>query len=912
MAEAAADDETRELPAGPERLELSDMDDRTRPLAHAGQRAELPSDPVEVIGRFLVLSMLGTGGMGTVYLAYDPQLDRRVAIKLLHSRTRLAEERLLREAQALARLDHANVVKIYDVGHWRGQVFLAMDYVEGGSLREWLRGEPHDHQRPQRAWQTVLDVLMQAGRGLEAAHAAGLVHRDFKPSNVLVRERGGGPRVLVIDFGLAKPLAGADASSSSSELEPITGRRSSDRRASASSAELTRSGTVVGTPAYMAPEQHRGGVVDARSDQFGFCVTLFEALWGRRPHRGATIHEVAESITSGRIEPPPRPLRRWDPEQVPHRLWRVVARGLASDPEQRWPDMATLLSALEAEVEQRSLGRVFGGSALALIGGGLAFALAQRPEPLADPCTGFESQVAAVWSSARADALRARSAALGSSWASDASGIVASELDVWTSHWVRERSEVCRASRRAELGETQLAARVGCYESRLAELDALVELLLAPAAGRERLANVDALLAALPELTSCRAGLVASAPAQPELSELRVELTTLHYLYVTGEYELVEQRVTELAPRVAASGDPTLRIELLRVQGQIDTVRGRYDSAELAYEDALWQAIALGRDDLAISTLGALATLVADQAHAPERARTWLRHAAALIERHPELGAQVEADHAYDVAVVEFAAGNFERARAAVERTLDIQADTLPPEHADLVDTRVLLGAIMAAQGDYVGAQAEFERALADVERRWGTEHPLAADLHNNLAVALIERGEVEAAIAHVERSVALRRSLYGDAHPERMQDESNLAGMLSEAGRFAAADEHFALAFTIADASVEPRSLARVTLLTLHASHLERLAHVDESITERRAAIDLLESSPEGDRVWAAEQRCAIGRAELERGRFAAALVELERCEQVMREHGNAAAHASASRSLAEALRGPGGPRPE
>jgi serine/threonine protein kinase len=226
------------------------------------RREEPPLEGGAHIGRYVILHRHGTGGMGHVYAAYDPELDRKVALKLVRPRyaskknrkgTSQAHARMMREAQALARLSHPNVVAIHDVGLYEGQLFLAMDFVEGQTLDRWVTAR-------KRTWQEVVGVYLQAGHGLAGAHAAGLVHRDFKPQNAIV---GGDGRVRVLDFGLAH-RQNTDESSRSLDSSPVM------RRAIA--APLTVDGAVVGTPAYMAPEQHLRKSTDARTDQFAFCM----------------------------------------------------------------------------------------------------------------------------------------------------------------------------------------------------------------------------------------------------------------------------------------------------------------------------------------------------------------------------------------------------------------------------------------------------------------------------------------------------------------------------------------------------------------------------------------------------------------------------------------------------------------
>jgi serine/threonine protein kinase len=233
--------------------------------------------------------------MGVVYAAYDETLDRRVALKVLRRDTGGRESvrrRMLREAQGLARLSHPNVVQVYEVGELGGQVFIAMEYLPGRTIREWLAAGPRD-------WRAILDVFVQAGSGLAAAHAAKLVHRDFKPENAIVADD---LRVRVVDFGLVRDDGGRDDGSGGPDdgpAAPDDGPDDPDDRA------LTQSGALIGTPAYMSPEQHDRRPADARSDQFSFCVALWEALYGHRPFHGTTRQAIAAYIDAGQLLAPP-------------------------------------------------------------------------------------------------------------------------------------------------------------------------------------------------------------------------------------------------------------------------------------------------------------------------------------------------------------------------------------------------------------------------------------------------------------------------------------------------------------------------------------------------------------------------------------------------------------------------------
>jgi len=302
------------------------------------------------IGRFTVLGLVGRGGLGEVYAAYDPELDRRVALKVLaHADDRSGLARLRREAMAMARLSHPNVARVFDVGTIDSRLFIAMEFIRGQTLRAWLAEQP-------RAWREVRDVFLAAGQGLAAAHREGIIHRDFKPDNVLIDEEG---RARVVDFGLAIP---ADESI-----------RTADDNPGADPEPLDPSSG--GTPAYMAPEQNLGHPSDARADQFSFCVALFEALYGRRPFLGRTWQTLSPQVLRGGLEP------LTAARGVPPHLRRVVLRGLAGAPGRRYPDMDALLAELAHEPAPSRTARylLLGAAVLGLGAASLAFSLPAPP-----------------------------------------------------------------------------------------------------------------------------------------------------------------------------------------------------------------------------------------------------------------------------------------------------------------------------------------------------------------------------------------------------------------------------------------------------------------------------------------------------------------------------------------------------
>lgn len=319
----------------------ADTDQVMGPTLPAGGEAHVDLVQGTEVGRFVVLSRIGRGGMGVVFAAYDPRLDRKVALKLLRNVTGegdsagQAQQRLMREAQAIAQLSHPNVIQVYDVGTFKSEVYIAMEFVEGETLTSWLR-------RWDRPWQDILEKFREAGAALADAHASGMAHRDFKPDNVLV---GSDERVRVMDFGLARSwftdsIAPEDPYGLLAEL--------SDEAVSALNNTLTKTGTLLGTPRYMAPEQFVGGGTDARADQFSFCVSLYEALYKRHPfERGLALDMIEKKEKILPRPPPPR-------TRVPRWIHDVLVRGLSKDPKDRFSSMDSLLRAAQAPRRKQS------------------------------------------------------------------------------------------------------------------------------------------------------------------------------------------------------------------------------------------------------------------------------------------------------------------------------------------------------------------------------------------------------------------------------------------------------------------------------------------------------------------------------------------------------------------------------
>ena len=416
----------------------------------------------QTIDRFVVIGLVGRGGMGEVYAAYDPELDRKVAIKLLRARGDTADgrTRLLREAQAIAKLSHPNVVVVYDVGTFGDSVFIAMEFVDGRTLTGWM-------QAGQRSRREILQVFLSAGRGLAAAHAAGLVHRDFKPDNVMVTNDG---QVRVMDFGLARhtrdaeeaaaprrePAAPggdpADTFDPSADPDATLNIAKGDPPATSGkylSVKLTQTGAMLGTPAYMAPEQFAMTATDARTDQFSFCVALYELLYGARPFPGESrprAHDERSRRPARSAEAPPK-------SRVPGWLRRVVLRGLETEPARRYPSMTALLSALETDPTIRWR-RVATGVGL-LACAALAVVGARRAAGSRDVlCRSGAERWAGVWdadraASARKEAIHRAFAASEKGYAEQAFAGTSRVLDAYVRKWHHDVHRRVRGDARA-------------------------------------------------------------------------------------------------------------------------------------------------------------------------------------------------------------------------------------------------------------------------------------------------------------------------------------------------------------------------------------------------------------------------------------------------------------------------------
>ncbi|MFO0635414.1 MAG: serine/threonine-protein kinase [Nannocystaceae bacterium] len=519
------------------------------------------------VGHYHLLETVGEGGMGRVFLAYDPKLHRRVAIKLLKpDATGGSSARLMREAQALAQVSHPNLVHVYEVGEQAGEVFVVMEYIRGETLAQWRSERP-------RSWREIVAVLAGAGAGLAAAHRARIVHRDFKPANVVI-DRDGVARVL--DFGIAVFGATVEAGMESSGVLGDTRARARD---AALSLHVTDGGSVMGTPPYMAPEQHAGRRADARSDQFSFAVTLFEALYQTRPFPDE-YEAMLAAKRSGEI--------RFSAETaVPSRVRAVLRRALAPDPEQRFASMQALLDALQRS--HRLAWALAGGATVVAAAAGLWLSRTQAP---ADACSSLPPRAAAVWSDERRAAVAAAFAAVDHPYAEPSHRTVEAMLDQQLVDWHGSWQRSCVATQVEGTQSQQLFdLRMACLERRLDGVAALVDVLAhADVRVVERAVLATANLtpvAVCDDETRLRDEVPPPEDlrTRDQVDEIRVALSGVEALVDAGRFDDAKVQAERLAERARRLGYQPLVAEAELVLG------GALENDPRAAEDALRASI---------------------------------------------------------------------------------------------------------------------------------------------------------------------------------------------------------------------------------------------------------------------------------------------------------------------------------
>jgi len=667
------------------------------------------------IGRYELLAPLGAGAMGVVYSAFDPDLDRKIAVKLLAGGEQLAsrQERLAREARALAKISHPNVVPVHDVGVADGRLFIAMELVDGHSLRDHIG----DKQ---------LDLIVQAGRGLAAAHAAGVIHRDFKPDNVFVGRDG---RVRVGDFG----LAAGDV----------------DARAASGDMRVTQSGALLGTPAYMAPEQLRGEPATAASDQFALCVTAWEILFGARPFAGTTPGELLDAIA----KPPPDPTGD-------RRVAAVLRRGLSSDPAQRYPDVSALLDALARAAKPRRTAYVAAGVvACVAIAGGAMFALRDDSDPCRAPQLAWNAQ-------ARTN-LHAAFRTSGSPLGVELAETTARAIDRWSARFSAAAVGACHDRK---LGAELYAAREQCLNARAGELAALLDIFArADAATVERAPSA---VGELGDVDRCATAHAAVIPVErrAEHARAQLELARGHALRAAGRYAEA-MRVLAAIPEVP---DAALLADAEIQLGICANSLGDLAAAQDHFSRAVARADAARDDRLRAGALIETLSLVGDEAAQLHEATRLEEQARAAVERagSPPL---LAADLAATIGDVELRRGRFDVATKSYNAALA----GYRANHVDdirLADVLNSAAGAYSSLGDHATALKLFNEAIATGERAVGRNHPLIAAIAASMVQSLYETGRKDEAFAAARRAIAIYEHAFGARHAKLAAAIGNLA----------------------------------------------------------------------------------------------------------------------------------------
>ncbi len=787
------------------------------------------------IDRFIVVDLLGAGGMGVVVSAYDPELDRKVAIKVLRNdifpsgRHTAGRQRLLREARAMAKLDHPNVVTVYEIGTVKNRVFVAMEYIDGDTATRWLAAD-------KRSWREIVAIFALAGRGLAAAHDADLVHRDFKPDNVMVGKDG---RVWVTDFGLV----------SATGKQVDRGDLTTAIPAQDLDLSLTRTGAVLGTPVYMAPEQHDGKPAEPRTDQFAFCVALYEGLYGQRPFAGANYEEIAATVTRGEVREAARN------KSVPTWLRAVLLRGLRPDPGARYPSMAALLTALHSDpAARRRRALTIGALATAFLAlaAVTAVAIVHSTQSRGRLCSGAANEIVYVWSDASKDRVDAAFAATELPYAMGSLASVHTLIDNYADEWAAMRTSACEATHmRGTQSAEILDLRMSCLDDRLAELAATVDLFAdADAAIVEKaVSSTSALspLAGCADVSALRGQTPIPASVDPaEIDALRARIAQAWVFYRSGKYKDGLEAARAATASAGELGYRPLEADALRVYGALQMRTAGPKSAVQIIVDAHIAGLAGGNDEAAIRAALQLVYAIGYRLGDYEQGAQWGRVAAALIEHSNIQGPAGEL--ASNLTILEIVKGNYDLALTHGEHAVALRSQQLGPDHPTTASAYLNLGVAYKKLGDYDQALYAYGRTLEIYRSAFGANHPNTAMAMHNIGVVYKRKGQHRQAEEQLVAALSIWEQVLPAGHPNIAMALFNLGAVQVDLGEIATAEANLIRARELkADKlGADHPSVAKVTLALAGAArargdHRRALSIIEPVITalERRLGTD-------------------------------------------------------------------------
>jgi eukaryotic-like serine/threonine-protein kinase len=795
------------------------------------------------IGKYTVLGVLGRGGMGLVYKGYDSDLDRRVAIKVFHrqgtaddSQARAIQARAMREAQALAKLSHPNIVAVHEVGTFEQQNFIVMEYVKGGTLREMLRARPPYAQ--------VIDVFVQIGRALAAAHYAGIIHRDLKPENVVV-DADGHPQVL--DFGLARA---ADMV----EIERSSRNHTSPPRDSAQMVTLTSPGDLIGTPAYMAPEQLLRERACERSDQYAFCVSLYEALYGERPFVAATVDALRVAVLSGAIPQPAKPAY-----PVPAYLRAALLRGLSFAREERFPSMDALVAVIVAGERRRKLHRILaGGLGLAALTGAAAGLLWLSGGSQAGTC---QVEPPPIDRPAQVRLERAMLAG-GDDFAGHGLAQLRRTLEHQRVDLAAAHQQLC--AHRHDWSITTREAADACLEEAQWSLAALTDALTDASPATTRLA-ADA-SAELPAAASCLdpAALARRPPtptdpdARARSAAVRRALARARVLLTLGETtraQALSEQLLAVAPAahedhlLAAAHEDHLLAEIQLLRGLAIAQGGDPRRAESVLQEATRQAAEVGAEPLLVDGLCALTRVAGEQsiAQPTRREEALLRGelALALAVHLGPAGQRRRAEALRELARVHLAHAELKPAERRLREAVALLEAELAPDHP----------AVLAAVGELAQVLARSEpgpvplrlatRVVFSRREGRGANHPSTATALYELANIQSALGELDTAATTHREALQIRETVLGERHPDVARSLAALGLVARARGQLVDAEQWLARSLAGFERAYGPWHPQVAAALDELAWVRTQRGHIDEAQLLRARATQIRGHAP-------------------------------------------------------------------